>query len=336
MASRGCPDSRLSTPKPRSTTTGRELRLIASQRLSSNKDSGLVDREWLLELAYTLQTTLDTKKVIELFATELDRLLPGVRVQYYGYQGEIEIEHTEPSQYACAYSLVLEEKNLGTIVFTRSRPFVRKIQRILENTLCTLVYPLRNALLYNDALNTATRDPLTGVHNRTSLSKILKREVDLAHRHSNPLSVIMLDVDQFKAVNDTYGHLVGDCALKVLADCIKACIRDSDMVFRYGGEEFLIVLSNTNTTGAAFLAERLRNAVQTSTICCHDISLSITVSLGVATLETGDDCVHLLLRADQALYETKSLGRNRVTTYNKNEGVPAPCVSEAFSPASSS
>jgi diguanylate cyclase (GGDEF)-like protein len=312
----------ISVPSPQATTIGQELKLVTSQKLRLEKEPGLPDREWLLDLTHTLQTTLDVEKLIDSFAAQVSYVLSGVGVEYWGYKGDICVSFGESYEHACAYNLVLDESNLGTVTFSRPQPFTQSIRAIIENALCSLVYPLRNSLLYQDALKAATLDPLTGVNNRMSLNTILKREVDLTHRHGNPLSIIMLDADQFKAVNDAHGHYVGDTALKSLAACIRATVRDSDIVFRYGGEEFLVVLSSTEIAGASFLAERLRSAVQDLTIRCEEISVKITVSLGVATLEAGEDSIRLLQKADRALYEAKSSGRNGVTSSARHKSGP--------------
>ncbi|MFZ0258217.1 MAG: GGDEF domain-containing protein [Gammaproteobacteria bacterium] len=328
--------STISAPSPQDTTIGQELRLVTSQKLRLEKEPGLPDREWLLELAHTLQTTLDVERLIELFSAQVNYVLSGIGVEYWGYKGDICASFGESYEHACAYNLVLEESNLGTVTFSRPQPFTQSIRAIIENALCSLVYPLRNSLLHRDALKAATRDPLTGVNNRMSLNTILKREVDLSHRHGNPLSIIMLDADQFKAVNDIHGHLVGDTALKALAGCIKATVRDSDIVFRYGGEEFLIVLSSTDIAGASLLAERLRSAVQDLTIQSEEICIKITVSLGVANLKEEDDSIRLLQRADRALYEAKSTGRNGVTSSAGHESEAIVPNDVRVSPAPSS
>lgn len=325
----------ISVPSPQTTTTGQELRVVTGQKLRLEKEPQLPDREWLLDLAHALQTTLDVEKLIESFSSQISYVLSGTGIEYWGYKGDIHASFGDSYEHACAYNLVLEETNLGTVTFSRPQPFTQSIRAIIENALCSLVYPLRNSLLYHDALKAATRDPLTGVNNRMSLNNMLKREVDLSHRHGNPLAVIMLDVDRFKTVNDVHGHLVGDTALKALAGCIKATVRDSDIVFRYGGEEFLIILSNTDTAGASFLAERLRSAVQDLTIRSEEISVKITVSLGVASLDAADDSIHLLQKADRAMYDAKSTGRDSVSGSvadmsdppRPQDGVPTPSPS---------
>ncbi len=125
-----------------------------------------------------------------------------------------------------------------------------------------LIYPLRNALLYKQAVEKAYNDPLTGLNNRAAFDKSIEQEVDLATRHGHSLSLMMLDLDRFKQINDNYGHIVGDAVLKSFADCIMECMRSSDIVFRYGGEEFVILLRNTELAGAILLAERMRKNIE--------------------------------------------------------------------------
>ena len=143
------------------------------------------------------------------------------------------------------------------------------------------------------------------------MESTLKREIGLAQRHNNPLSVILLDIDHFKKINDHYGHLHGDQVLAKVAQCAKETIRDSDIIFRYGGEEFLILLTNTSLDGACLLGERIRNEIMKLQMA--DLpSAKVTVSLGVATLHSGDEQQNFIDRADKALYQAKEKGRNRV------------------------
>ena len=174
-----------------------------------------------------------------------------------------------------------------------------------------LLYPLRNALLYHRAVQTALIDPLTGVKNRSTLDDAFQRELKLARRHNHDLSVILLDIDHFKQVNDQHGHLYGDQALRAVAQCVQRTIRDSDLLFRFGGEEFMILLSGTGAEGSALLAERIRREVERITPF-PDGKTTLTISLGVTSLRQEDAPESLLERADAALYQAKRSGRNRV------------------------
>lgn len=278
---------------------------------------------WLLGLMQAFHTTLDVEELIRLCSEHLQPIVPHAGIEFREVSGRATVRVGEAHPDPHRHDVLLVGQPLGVLLVSRGRPFDESETRVLETVASTLAHPLRNALLYRDAVNAAARDPLTGINNRASLELMLEREVGLARRYSTPLSVIMVDADRFKDINDTYGHLVGDSVLKALVRSISACVRDSDLMFRYGGEEFLIVLSNTSSDGAALLAERIRTAVAGEPVRWRDVSVALTVSLGVAGLEDDDDPEQLLNRADQALYRSKVGGRNRVTVLESALGQPA-------------
>jgi diguanylate cyclase (GGDEF)-like protein len=157
----------------------------------------------------------------------------------------------------------------------------------------------------------ASIDPLTQLMNRRVLDERLDQEFARATRYGHKLACMMLDVDHFKKVNDTYGHQVGDEVLVQVAAAIRATIRKTDVAARYGGEEFVVLVPETPWTGAQVLAERLRHAVASSR--SETAQPSVTVSIGIAATELGlGSARELLKRADEALYEAKRAGRDRV------------------------
>lgn len=160
----------------------------------------------------------------------------------------------------------------------------------------------------------AIRDPLTGAYNRREMERQLAEELARSARYRRPLSVLMLDVDHFKAVNDTHGHQVGDEVLRSLASRLRQAVRRADVVARYGGEEFLVILPETTLPQALGLAERIRFDVAQHTMALiHGEALRITVSIGVAAFpDHGADADSLCRSADAALYAAKQSGRNRV------------------------
>jgi diguanylate cyclase (GGDEF)-like protein len=155
-------------------------------------------------------------------------------------------------------------------------------------------------------------DALTMVANRRHFVELLERELARAKRYGTSLSCVMIDLDHFKEVNDRHGHLVGDQVLVAVADALRRSIRDSDMVARYGGEEFVLLLPSTDLPGARDLAERCRAVVAATQVAGRQGLLSVTASMGVASLPPALDLDQLLSAADEALYRAKHDGRDRV------------------------
>ncbi|RVH84649.1 diguanylate cyclase, partial [Sinorhizobium medicae] len=161
----------------------------------------------------------------------------------------------------------------------------------------------------------AVTDDLTGLHNRRYLENHLKLLIDRAGARGRPLSICITDIDRFKRVNDTYGHDAGDDVLREFANRVRATVRGADLACRFGGEEFVVVMSDTTPEMAAIVAERLRLSVESRgfDIAKAATVLTVTASLGIASLRPdGDTAEALLKRADMALYEAKNGGRNRV------------------------
>ena len=173
----------------------------------------------------------------------------------------------------------------------------------------------RTVQLQQKLTRLALTDALTGVANRRAFMERLDGEVARAKRHGGTLSVVMLDIDHFKRVNDTYGHAAGDIVICKTVDQISTGIRQSDLVGRLGGEEFAVFLPETDAKSAAVLAEHMRKALDECTISvAQDCDLHVNASLGVAEWTPRDTSAHeLLCRADEALYHSKETGRNRVT-----------------------
>ena len=168
---------------------------------------------------------------------------------------------------------------------------------------------------YHEAIhNMAIQDGMTGIHNKRYFLEFLEREIAVCNRHNHPLTLVMFDVDHFKKVNDTHGHLAGDAVLKDLAGRIRPRIRREDLFARYGGEEFVCVLPSTALPGGVVFAEHLRTIIEERPCEFDGQDISFTISLGVTTLhrETGVDPTSLIKRADDNLYAAKRGGRNRV------------------------
>jgi diguanylate cyclase (GGDEF)-like protein len=167
-------------------------------------------------------------------------------------------------------------------------------------------------------------DSLTGIYNRRYLDRRLEEECDRSKRYGLPLSVLLIDIDHFKEINDTYGHQAGDLVLNNLGKLLLDSIRDSDIAARYGGDEMLIIAPNTTLSFAATLAERLRQNIESQPLELNTSNqpnrISITVSIGVAgPNQNVQDCHGLIRNVDEALLQAKHDGRNRVFAYKVNQ-----------------
>jgi two-component system cell cycle response regulator len=173
--------------------------------------------------------------------------------------------------------------------------------------------PLRTATLVEESRRLATVDALTGLHNRRAFIEHARREVGRSQRHCDPLSMLLLDVDHFKSVNDTHGHAAGDRVLAAVGRMLSETNRRHDVSARWGGEEFVLLLSSTDAEGAAIVAERVRAAVEGLSIKTDAGELvRITASIGASTLLPTETLDALVDRADRAMYAAKTAGRNRV------------------------
>lgn len=155
----------------------------------------------------------------------------------------------------------------------------------------------------------ASTDTLTGIYNRMKLEPIMTAEVLRSKRYKRPLSILLIDLDLFKLINDTYGHSVGDSVLREVSSVMKENLRDSDQFGRWGGEEFLVVAPETAIDGARAIAEKLRMAVDSHRFI---MDIKLTISVGAASLEGDEWEEHMFRRADEAMYKAKNSGRNRV------------------------
>ncbi len=228
-------------------------------------------------------------------------------------------DHSGEMRSAVIAPLILGERVLGVLSLSASNPdvFSESDLRVLESFATTTTAALQNAMLHAEVQKLALTDALTEVYNRRGLFEVGKREVERAHRFNRPLSAILVDVDHLKQINDTFGHAAGDESLRIVAERFRSSIREVDVLGRYGGDEFVFLLPETDLFTACGVAERIRQRVtepMTLTgISANDNPVVMTISLGVANaVADTTDLESLLHRADAAAYEAKKNGRNRV------------------------
>lgn len=196
----------------------------------------------------------------------------------------------------------------GTIVISKIGRFAETDREILKTFAGFLAVALGNVKRLEEAQSLASTDPLTGIPNRRKLLDVGGQTLG----RNKFTGVIVFDVDHLKAINDVFGHLAGDAVLKVVADRAKECVRKTDVLIRYGGDEFLILLPETRRHAVLEIAERLRNGVQSSQLEIQGRHVSATISVGFACLRGELNFSRLIRSADQALFAAKQRGRNRV------------------------
>lgn len=218
-----------------------------------------------------------------------------------------------------------EEENIGVVVVGGTSPalfherggMADEVNRTLETVSNIAAISIQNARRYEQLEEMATTDPLTGLHNRRKFFELMAEEFTKAERYERPLSLIMTDIDHFKRVNDTYGHPMGDEVLKRVARVLNELARSTDRVSRVGGEEFTVLMPETDPQGGLLLAERFRNAIREQEFTHEEKGFSVTLSLGICTYpDQARDAQDLFQRADQALYHAKNSGRDRTVLYD--------------------
>ncbi len=201
------------------------------------------------------------------------------------------------------------------ILDLKKRPFTKRQKEILTRFASSVAVAVENARLYHEVKTLATRDSLTGLYNRRHFESVLKSELLRAERYRHPVSLIFFDVDYFKTYNDTHGHLMGDVVLREIAELVQSRVRDTDIVCRYGGEEFIIILPYTTKTDAKRLAEVIRKNVADHRFPYGDRQPdgAVTISFGISESPAdGIGAEVIVKRADDALYRAKEMGRNCV------------------------
>ncbi|MFP3868677.1 MAG: diguanylate cyclase [Desulfobacteraceae bacterium] len=208
--------------------------------------------------------------------------------------------------------LWVNQKLVGMLGSGRESPFTPEENEIFQIFVLQTATALKNLTLFEQVKSLATRDGLTGLFNQRYFWQTLTNEVKRCRRYGCPLSVLFLDLDYFKAVNDRYGHTVGDKILQELSTLLRSFVRCTDLICRYGGEEFVILLIQTPKSKAALLAERLRQKIAQTPLKVKDLEIFLTVSIGVAGLTGQMEPEELVQQADSAMYAAKQSGRNRV------------------------
>lgn len=266
----------------------------------------------ILQLSDLLSRSLSITDVIDIFSNEIQSYIPHKAYRFISERFDSPISKGKVDRFSLNYRLTLHDQLLGELTIYRSTRFSTNEVCEFEDLLCGLVYPVKNSLMYETALKSAYEDPLTHLGNRTAMESFLPREIGLAKRHDSSMALMIIDLDGFKEINDNYGHDVGDKVLQNVGEVLKEVVRNTDLVYRFGGDEFISALPQTDMQGALDVAERVRVGIDKLMVIENNADLRVSVSIGITMVLAGDDYSRTFKRADKALYKAKNAGKNRI------------------------
>ncbi len=265
--------------------------------------------------AISAETALDILKKEEIGIVLTDVHMPGMdgleltKIIKRHYEADVIIMTGYSLEYSIEEAMARGASDL-IIKPIRLEDLLLRINVVLKNRL----EKEENCRKLAELTNLTTRDDLTGLFNSRQFYRHIAQEVDRSNRYFRPLALILMDIDNFKTLNDTYGHLFGDNILSAIGDIIKSAIRMQDTAYRYAGDEFTIILPETELEMAISVAERVRQAIENDTQALLDPRpLTVTVSIGVVEYLTDEDIKSLVHRADSAMYASKKKGRNSIS-----------------------
>ena len=270
------------------------LNTFASERAPAKiNNSGLLEQ---------LQTTLSLDKILDIFAMEAAKYVNFSGLYFKNQIVSKSLSGSRKSKQERQFELKLNDEFIGTLSYGINSPISMSHYKDLKRIHQVLLYPLKNALQYHQAMQLAMQDGLTGLGNRRYFDEQLKRAMHNANRHQGQVGLVLGDLNKFKAVNDTYGHGVGDEVLKQFANVLRICIRDSDSIFRFGGDEFAIIVENASEFALDIIKNRLESSIKENALLSK---YQVSCSLGTTFMNRADNEHTLFERADQALYRQK-------------------------------
>jgi diguanylate cyclase (GGDEF)-like protein len=249
-----------------------------------------------------LQTTLDIDKLLNIFAMEAGKYIKFSGLYFKTPSVTTSIRGSKPSKVERQFKLAIGNEFIGVLTYALTSPVSLTNFKILAQLHNYLLYPLRNAVKYHAATMLARQDALTGLGNRRYFDEQLKRAMHHANRQQSLVGLILGDLNKFKALNDTYGHQLGDQVLVHLGKALTNSSRDSDSVFRFGGDEFAILVEDASENSLLTIIHRIRKAIANDPLLAKH---KVTCSLGCTFMNRADTEHSFFERADQALYREK-------------------------------
>lgn len=271
----------------------------------------------LTRLARRLSTTLSLETQLGILVEEIQGVIPFDAMNYRHRIARQDFVFSTGmgGPHRCEYALNLDGHYYGTLTFHRRQKFSDEELSGFEMVIAAAICPIRNSCQFIAIEQAALTDSLTAIGNKRAMDEDLVRAAALSGRHGTEWSLVLCDLDHFKQINDSHGHVVGDHILARTAEQLERSIRTSDTVYRFGGEEFAILLPHTSLEEAREVADRARDAISRIRVDGGDEPVGVTASCGVAVHLADENPEQWLIRADEALYRAKAQGRNCTRTF---------------------
>jgi diguanylate cyclase (GGDEF)-like protein len=256
-----------------------------------------------------LQTTLEIQQQLNIVSMAVGKVLPISALSLKTAVGDFAASGSSQADYEHRSMLVLNQQCLAELIYQSNHAFTPMVQRELLLLESEWLFALRNALVVSRLQQMALKDTLTGLGNRRFFDDSFDKAVQLSKRHNERCALILLDLDNFKQVNDTAGHSAGDDVLLAVADCLRDTLRVTDSLFRFGGDEFAVLLSGQDADSAELVARRLVKVINQHYLCQQ---YNVSASAGLSVLRADQSCRQLFASADNALYQAKEGGKSTV------------------------
>jgi len=252
-----------------------------------------------LALLEQLQTTLDVNKLIDIFSIEVAKYLDFTGLYFKHTDISATARGSRQAKVERQFELKLNDQFFGIITYAVNMPISLGNYQVLTELHQLLVNPLNNAVLYHQAMQLAMQDALTQLGNRRSFDEQIKRTIAQATRRHTRVGLILCDLNKFKAINDSFGHLIGDDVLSHFAKALRQSVRDTESIFRFGGDEFAIIVADASEQSLAVIEQRIYQAMADDALLAK---YKVSSALGLAFLNKADNATSFLQRADNALY----------------------------------
>ena len=265
------------------------------------------DRQDNSSLIEQLQTTLDIEQLLAIYLNAIANVYKINAVELETFHGKFKAGKIHQHLQLMTLPIRIDNRLMGRVSYYSQKPITDILMSSLTGYQKSLVFPLRNALAFWQLQKMALKDPLTGIGNRAMYNDTIVRKLQQAKRYDEPFVLMVLDLDNFKQVNDGHGHLMGDEILMAFAKLVEQCLRGEDQIFRFGGDEFAVLLDKQGSDAAKIVAARIHHAVSQ-----HPLfnKYGVSTSIGCACFNKADTATDLFARADKALYAAKDAGKN--------------------------